>query len=142
MDGLKAHYEEQLSTKIAEANNAAETARSALTERDKSAVIGSILSSVDDRYKSFVETQLKSSVAVSYDDAGKAVASIKDGDAEYASPQDFINGVKESDSWKHVLKATSLSGAGTQQTTSSGSASTENTVQSKLSERLKSQGLI
>jgi hypothetical protein len=40
-----------------------------------------------------------------------------------------------------VLKAKSLSGAGTQQTTSNGSASTQTTVQSKLSERLKAQGL-
>ncbi len=141
MDGLKAHYEEQLASKIAEANNAAETARNALTERDKSAVISSILSNVDDRYKPFVETQLNNNVLIEYDGSGKAITRIKDGDAEYTSPKDFLDGVSESETWKSVLKAKSLSGAGSKQSTNGGAPATQNTVQSKLAERLKAQGL-
>jgi len=139
VDGLKAHYESQLAEKVAEANQSAEAARGALTERDKGAVISDILSSVDPRYKAFVETQLNNSVSIDYVD-GKPVTSIKDGDAQYASSADFLDGVKESDSWKHVLTATSLSGANTQQSTST-NVSSENTVQSNLAARLKAQGL-
>jgi hypothetical protein len=123
VDGLKAHYEEQLASKVAEANQSAEQARNALTDRDKGEVINSILSNVDDRYKAFVKTQLDSTVSISYDETGKAVTSIKDGDAQYTSPTDFLSGVKESDTWKHVLKATSLSGAGTKQSNELGTQS-------------------
>ena len=121
MDGLKKHYEEQLTSKIAEANRSAETARGALNARDKGEVINSILSNVDDRYKNFVKTQLENSVTISYDENNSVVTSITDGDAQYASTKDFINGVGESEAWKHVLKATSLSGAGTKQSNTTGS---------------------
>ena len=141
VDGLKAHYEEQLASKIAEANQSAEQARGALTERDKGSVINSILSSVDDRYKSFVETQLNSAVSISYDENGKAVASIKDGDAQYASPTDFLDGVKESETWKHVLKATTFSGADGKQSNGSGSPTPKQSVQSNLAARLKAARL-
>ena len=140
-DELKAHYEEQLALKIAEANQSAEKAKGMLTERDKSAVVSSILSNVDDRYKAFVETQLNGNVSISYDESGKAVTNIKDGDASYGSPSDFLDGVKESETWKHVLKATSLSGAGTKQSGSDGATNNNNSVQSKLSARLKASGL-
>jgi len=140
-DELKAHYEEQLALKIAEANQSAEKAKGMLTERDKSAVVSSILSNVDDRYKAFVETQLNGNVSISYDESGKAVTNIKDGDASYDSPSNFLDGVKESETWKHVLKATSLSGAGTKQSGSDGATNNNNSVQSKLSARLKASGL-
>lgn len=140
-DELKAHYEEQLALKIAEANQSAEKAKGMLTERDKSAVVSSILSNVDDRYKAFVETQLNGNVSISYDESGKPVTNIKDGDASYDSPSDFLDGVKESETWKHVLKATSLSGAGTKQSGSDGATNNNNSVQSKLSARLKASGL-
>ena len=117
MDGLKKHYEEQLTSKIAEANRSAETARGALNARDKGEVINSILSNVDDRYKNFAKTQLESNVSISYDEAGSTVINIKDGDNQYASSADFLDGVNESETWKHVLTATSLSGANTQQST-------------------------
>lgn len=139
VDGLKKHYEDQLAEQVASANQSAKTAQDALTDRDKGSVINDILSSVDDRYKNFVKTQLNNSVSIEYVD-GKAVTSIKDGDAQYATSADFLNGVKESDTWKHVLKATSLSGANTQQSTST-SVSSGNTVQSNLADRLKAQGL-
>ena len=90
VDGLKQHYEQQLAEQVASANQNAEKAQAA---------------------------QLESSVAIEYVD-GKPVASIKDGDASYASSKDFLDGVKESDTWKHVLIATSLSGAGTKQSNS------------------------
>ena len=140
-DELKAHYEEQLALKIAEANQSAEKAKGMLTERDKSAVVSSILSNVDDRYKAFVETQLNGNVSISYDESGKVVTNIKDGDASYDSPSNFLDGVKESSTWKHVLKATSLSGAGTKQSGSDGATNNNNSVQSKLSARLKASGL-
>ena len=117
MDGLKTFYESQLAEQVATANQLAKTAQDALTDRDKGSVINDILSSVDDRYKNFVKTQLEGSVSIDYVD-GKAVTSIQDGDAQYATSKDFLDGVKDSEAWKHVLKATSLSGANTQQSTS------------------------
>ena len=121
-DKLKAHYEKQLAEGKAEANQLAEQATGALNARDKGEVINDILSNVDPRYKAFVKTQLDSTVSISYVD-GKPVANIQDGDAQYASSKDFLDGVKESDSWKHVLTATSLSGANTQQSNTNGSSS-------------------
>lgn len=120
VDGLKAHYEDQLASKIAEANQSAEKAQNMLIDRDKGGVKNSILSSVDDRYKSFVGTQLDSMISVSYDESGKMLSSIKDGDAQYATPTEFLDGVKDSDTWKHVLKAQGLSGANTQQSMTTG----------------------
>ena len=119
-DELKAHYEAQLAEGTAAAKLLTEKAVNALTQRDKGEVINSILASVDDRYKAFVKTQLESSVTISYDETNKAVASIKDGDAQYASSTDFLDGVKESDTWRHVLKATTFSGADGRQSKGSG----------------------
>lgn len=134
VDGLKQHYEQQLAEQVAAANQNAEKAQSALTERDKGLVINDILSNVDDRYKNFVKTQLESSVAIEYVE-GKPVASIKDGDASYASSKDFLDGVKESDTWKHVLKATSLSGAGTKQSIGANNGATKKYSDMSLAER-------
>ena len=139
-DELKTFYENQLAEKTAALQVQTDAAMKALNDRDKSAAIGDILSQVDPRYKAFVETQLQSSVSISYDETGKAVTSIKDGDAQYSSPADFLNGVKESDTWKHVLTATALSGANTQQS-NGGNHSANETVQSKLADRLRAQGL-
>lgn len=139
-DELKSFYESQLAEKTAALQMQTETAMKALNDRDKGATISDILSKVDPRYKSFVETQLKGAVSISYDEAGKPITSIKDGDAEYTSSTDFLNGVKESDTWKHVLTATALSGANTQQSNGLNNRVGE-TVQSKLAERLKAQGL-
>jgi hypothetical protein len=131
-EGFKKLHEEEKNTLLAKANQLTESARNALTERDKGAVKSAILSSVDDRYKSFVETQLNSIVDISYDETGKAITSIKDGDAQYASPTDFLNGVRESETWKHVLKATSLSGAGTKQSTNGGNSHSVNKKYSEM----------
>ena len=138
---LKAHYEAQLAEGTAAQKLLTEKAVNALKDRDKGSVISSILNNVDDRYKSFVETQLNNSVSISYSDDGKAVASIKDGDASYASSTDFLNGVKESEAWKHVLKATSLSGAGTKQTVNGSGNAAQETTQTRLGNRLKVAGL-
>jgi len=140
-DELKAHYEAQLAEGTAAAKLLTEKAVNALTQRDKGEVINSILASVDDRYKAFVKTQLESSVTISYDGSGVALASIKDGDAQYASSTDFLDGVKESDTWKHVLKATTFSGADGRQSKGSGNPAPTNSVQSNLANRLKAQGL-
>ena len=113
VDGLKKHYEDQLAEQVAAANQSAETARNALTDRDKGSVINEILSSVDDRYKQLVKTQLTQDTSIEYID-GKPVTSIKHGDDVYSSVEAFLDGVKDSE-WKHYLKATSLSGAGTKQ---------------------------
>ena len=131
-DELKKFYEDQLAEKTAELQLQSDAAVNALTERDKGAVINDILSSVDPRYKAFVETQLKSSVSISYNEEGQPVIVIQDGDAQYSSAKDFLGGVKESDLWKHVLTAKSLSGANTKQSTSTAPSSESKTAQEIL----------
>jgi hypothetical protein len=114
-DELKAHYEKQLAEGNAKASQLAKKATDALMMRDKGDVINQVLTDIDPRYHQFVKTQLQNSVTVTYGEDGKPVTSITDGDAQYTSSTDFLNGVKESETWQHVLKATSLSGAGAQQ---------------------------
>ena len=140
MDGLKKLHATETAKAVAKEKSLTDQATNALSARDKGDVISQVLADIDPRYHQFVRTQLQSSVSISYDESGKAIANIQDGDANYASSKDFIDGVKESDAWKHVIKATSLSGAGTEQSTGKLPGS-KNTVQSKLAGRLKAQGL-
>ena len=141
IEGIKALHAKEMAQSLATEKALTDKATNALNARDKGEVINSILSNVDDRYKNFAKTQLESSVSISYDEAGSTVINIKDGDKQYASSADFLDGVNESETWKHVLTATSLSGANTQQSNGSGNAP-QNSIQSNLASRLKANGLI
>jgi len=140
VDGLKSHYETQLAETTANANQARELAEERLNKIHKDRAINEILNGVDDRFKPFVKTQLASSTKISYNDQGEAVTTITDNGNNYSSVKDFFDGVKDSDSWKSVLKGVDSSGASTKQSNGS-SAPATNSVQSNLSQRLKSQGL-
>lgn len=113
LEGLKALHATETAKAVAKQKMLTDTAQNALTDRDKGSVINDILSSVDDRYKQLVKTQLLQDTSIEYVD-GKPVTSIKHGDDVYSSVEAFLDGVKDSE-WKHYLKATSLSGAGTKQ---------------------------
>ena len=140
VDGLKSHYETQLAETTATANQARELAEERLNKIHKDRAVNEILNHVDDRFKPFVKTQLASSTKISYNEQGEAVTTITDNGINYSSVEDFFNGVKDSDTWKSVLKGVDSSGAGTTNSNGSG-APTVNTVQSNLSQRLKSHGL-
>ena len=139
-EGLKKLHAQEMATKIAEANGLTEKAQGALNERDKGSLSNEILSNVDERYRSLVKTQLGQDISISYGENGEVLQSIKHGDTVYSSVSEFLDGVKDTE-WKHYLKATSLSGAGTEQSkgVSNNNAST---TQSNLSKRLKKANLI
>lgn len=113
VDGLKAHYESQLAETTAAANQAKELAESRLNKIHSDKVINEVLDKVDDRFKSFVKTQLASNTNISYNEQGEVVISITDNKQNYSSVSDFLDGVKEVDAWQSVLKGVDSSGAGT-----------------------------
>jgi hypothetical protein len=115
------HQEKKLAESVAAEKSISAKWKDAVEARDKGDVINDILSGIDPKQKAFVKTHLENSVSISYDENGAALVSIKDGDNNYSSAKDFFSGVDGSDTWKHALLATSLSGAGTQQSTTPGS---------------------
>lgn len=139
MDGLKAHYEEQLATATATSNQLAQERLEALMSRDKSEVKSQIMANVDPRFKPFAETMLDNSINVSYDEKGAAKFELKLGDTVYNDAESFLGGAKENEAWQNVLSATNSSGGGATQ--SGGAAVNGNSVQSRLSARLAQKGL-
>lgn len=136
VEGLKAHYEEQLAEKTALANQQAQAAQNALTERDKQAVKAKVLSKVDDRFTPFAETMLDNMLSVNYAE-GKPQYSFTDSGNEIAKDIDsFIGWAETNDSWKSVLKAVDSTGSGAQGATTGGagnnSAFTEMTTEQKV----------
>ena len=138
MDGLKAHYEEQLATATATSNQLAQERLEALMSRDKSEVKSQIMANVDPRFKQFAETVLDKSINVSYDEKGAAKFELKLGDAVYNDAESFLGGAKENEAWQNVLSATNSSGGGA---TQSGGAA-NNDPDSAYKQRLKNAGLI
>ena len=98
---------------ISDAN--AEKYKGLLDSTHSERAINEVLEGVDPRFKTFVKTQLASSTKISYNEQGQAVTTIKDGDKEYLSASDFLAGVKDSETWKSVLKGVESSGANTMQ---------------------------
>lgn len=139
MDGLKAHYEEQIATATATSNQLAQERLDALMSRDKSEVKSQIMASVNPRFKLFAETMLDNSINVSYDEKGNAKFELKLGDTVYNDAESFLSGAKENEAWQNVLSATQSSGSGAKQ--SGGAAVNGNSVQSRLSARLAQKGL-
>jgi hypothetical protein len=113
-DELKKFYEDQLAEKTAALKLESDKATNNLIARDKGDVVNEILSKIDERYRSLVKTQLMQDTSISYDENGVVIVSIKHDENSFSSASEFLDGVKETE-WKHYLTATSLSGAGTQQ---------------------------
>ena len=84
-----------------------------ILEREHNSILSQI-AGPHEHMKPAYKALLVSSTKISYNEEGQAVTVIKDGDKEYASAKDFLEGVKESVTWKSVLKGIDSSGANTQ----------------------------
>lgn len=141
VEGLKAHYEQQLAEQTATANELAETANNALLDRDKSAILNQALSLIHDDFKGLATAQLESMINVVYNDKGQPTASFESGGKVVANNVDEFKGwALEQDTFKRILNGVNSSGANTVQTRASGSTGGD-TVQNRLAQRLKNHGL-
>jgi hypothetical protein len=141
VDGLKKHYEEQLAEATATANNAAETAKNALLSRDKGTVLNEALSLIHDDFKGLAKAELSNMLKIGYNDQQQPVTTFEhEGKVVANNVEEFKGWASEQSSFKKILNGVDSSGADTTQ--SRGSASNDgNTVQSKLSQRLKQHGI-
>lgn len=141
IEGLKKHYEAQLSEHTAKLRMESERAQNALLERDKSLINSQIKSKCDlDRFGPFVEAMLEKAVSVSYNEEGKAVTELKLGDQSFSDVESFLSRAEKDSSWQNVLLANNSIGGGAVQT--SGGATESDSVQSRLAARLAQKGLI
>ena len=120
MEGLKAHYEEQLASATAEANEKAKLAESALLSRDKTAVLNKALGLVHDDYKAVSEAMLSNMLNISYNDQGEAITEFKhNGEVVAKNVEEFKGWASEQDAFKKILNGVDSSGANTTQSSSS-----------------------
>lgn len=123
MEGLKAHYEEQLATSTAAEKESARIANDRLNRIHKDSAINEVLSGVADSFKPFVKSQLESSIQISYNENNEVVTTYTDnGNVVAASASDFVGWAGGQDSWKAVLKGVDSSGAGSHNNGQSGAA--------------------
>ena len=111
--------EEERARLVAEANAQAEKATAALDKYHSGTVVNEIIASVIPTQQMFVKPLLESMTKVTYNEAGEPVISITDGSNVYTNAAEFLNGVKDSDSWKAVLLGSNSSGANTQKSNAS-----------------------
>jgi len=141
VEGLKAHYENQLAEATATANTLAKTAQDALLSRDKGAVMSQVLGLIHDDYKGLAEAQLSNMLEIGYNDQQQPVTTFKDKGVVVANTVDeFKSWAAEQSQFKRILNGVDSSGADTTQSRSSAS-NDGNTVQTKLAQRLKQAGL-
>ena len=140
MDGLKAHYETQLAETTAEKTALAEKAQSRLLERDVNDTINSALGMIHDDDKWLAKTQLSNMLKVSYDEQGGKITTFEhEGKSVASSVEELKAWASTQDSWKRILNGVDSSGAGVQSSKSGGAMA--ETVQTKLAQRLKAQGI-
>jgi len=140
MDGLKSHYETQLAEQTAAANEAAETAKTALLSRDKSTVLNQALSLIHDDYKGLAEAQLSNMLKISYNDQQQPVTAFEHAGKVVANNIDeFKSWAGEQSQFKKILNGVDSSGADTRQSHST--SGTQGDKDSAFKQRLKSAGL-
>lgn len=120
MEGLKAHYEEQLASATAAANEKAKIAEDALLSRDKTTVLNKALGLIHDDYKGLSEAMLSNMLNISYNDQGEAITEFKhNGEVVAKNVEEFKGWASEQDSFKKILNGVDSSGANTTQSSSS-----------------------
>ena len=141
MDGLKTHYEEQLATATATANELTKTAQDALQSRDYGTSESSLLGMFHNDHKEVGEALLSKGLKIGYNSEQQPVTTFEYGGQVVATGIDEIKSwAGNSSVFKQYLNGVDSSGADTTQSRSSAS-NDGNTVQSKLAQRLKQAGL-
>ena len=141
VDELKKHYEDQLASTTAELKAAADAKAEALLDRDRKDVLNQINNLVDDDFKDVSSAMLSNMLKISYNDEGQAITSFEhEGKVVASSVDEFKGWAGEQPSFKRILKGVDSGGAGTERS-GSGASSAGNTIEQKLAQRLKAQGI-
>jgi len=140
MEGLKTHYETQLAESTALAESRAKQAQTSLDSMHKQTALSGVLANIHDDFKSIASDKLSNMLKIGYNDDGLVKTTFTDNGVTVAdSVESFNSWAKEQNQFKGILKGVDSSGAGGHQTT--GGVGEGNTVQSKLGQRLKAQGI-
>jgi len=121
VEGLKAHYENQLAEATATANTLAKTAQDALLSRDKGAVMSQVLGLIHDDYKGLAEAQLSNMLKIGYNDQQQPITTFEhEGKVVANNVDEFKSWATEQSQFKRILNGVDSSGADTTRSTTSG----------------------
>jgi hypothetical protein len=121
MDGLKAHYEEQLSTATATANALTKTAQDALQSRDYGTSESNLLNMFHNDHKEVGEALLSKGLKVTYNDQQQPVTTFEHkGEVVATGIDDIKSWAANSSVFKQYLNGVDSSGADTTRSTTSG----------------------
>ncbi len=121
VEGLKAHYENQLAEATATANTLAKTAQDALLSRDKGAVMSQVLGLIHDDYKGLAEAQLSNMLKIGYNDQQQPITTFEhEGKVVANNVEEFKGWAAEQSQFKRILNGVDSSGADTTRSTTSG----------------------
>jgi len=138
MEGLKAHYEEQLANTTAQMKLQTETAQNALKQRDLSEVHSDIMRGVHENFTPAAQALLAANTEVTYGDDGAKKVTIRHGDKEFNSTADFKEFAKTDPTWSAMLKAPDTKGIGATNTGGQAASGKD----SAFEQRLRDSGLI
>ena len=140
-DEAKKLGEEERATLIAKAESETNTVKSLLRERDIGDVRSDILAKVHDNFSPAAKAMLREAMEVEYSEDGKPTVSIRLGDAKL-SKTDFLKQAETDPTWSAMLKAPDTQGTGANNSQGSQGAGSKETVQSRLTARLKQNGVM
>ena len=140
MDGLKAHYEEQLANTTAEMKLQAETAQNALKQRDLQEVHSDIMRGVHENFIPAAQAMLDRNTEISYGEGGTKRTIIRHGDKEFNSTADFKEFAKTDPTWSAMMKAPDTKGVGA--TGNQGGQAADGDKDSAFRNRLRESGLL
>lgn len=133
--------EEERAKLIAKAESETNTVKSLLRERDIGDVRNDILAKVHENFLPAAKAMLNESMGVEYSEDGKATVTIRSGDVKL-SRTDFLKAAETDPTWSAMLKAPDTQGTGANNSQGAQGAGSKETVQSRLTERLKQSGVM
>jgi hypothetical protein len=114
--------EKETAEAIAKANESSLAAKDALTQRDRSDVMNSVMSNIHDDHKWNSEAMLSNMLEIGYNDQNQLTTQFKNnGEVVANNVEEFKSWAGEQDSFKKILKGVDSSGASTTQSRASGS---------------------
>jgi len=137
MEGLKAHYEEQLANTTAQMKLQTETAQNALKQRDLGEVHSGVMREVHENFFQAAQALLDKNTSLTYGEDGKPNATIRLGDKDL-SVSDFMETAKTDPMWSAMFKAPDTKGIGATNTGGQAASGKD----SAFEQRLRDSGLI
>lgn len=140
MEGYRKSVEAEFAKREAVQKQLTEKAQNALLERDKTSVMADLQSMLHPDRAYAGKVMLSNALNVSYNDEGIANFTFKhNGEVVADSVESFKSWAAENSDYKQVLRGVDSGGAGVRQ--ASGGQSASDSVQSRLAQRLKAQGI-